>query len=104
MEMLLDYCYTHPQSYTTETERYQNAVALILPDTLILPEPGSLFPPNALDALRLPQELIAKRPDIIAWLARLVNPEEPPVAQQLWLTTSHVLAKRALYIEVAFES
>lgn len=103
VEMLLEFVYHHPHSYQLIPTRYRNALAMSLADTLILPNPDTLFPPNALDAIRLPDDFASANPKVTAWLAKLVNPDNPPQPNELWLTTGYSVAAKRLYLEVSFE-
>ncbi|MFD1484891.1 hypothetical protein ACFQ5J_06585 [Lacticaseibacillus baoqingensis] len=102
-QMLLTYLQTHPTAYHRIPREAQNVVAFRLPDTVIFPYQQQLFPNDRLEATRVDDDFIQQEPALIAWLANLIDPDEPPVPQSLWLTLSHVTQAHANFIEVSFE-
>jgi hypothetical protein len=102
-QMLLTYLHTHPTAYHRIPRGEQNVVAFRLPETVIFPYQHQLFPDDRLDATRLDDDFIPTHPELVTWLAALLDPDEPPVPQSIWLTLSHVTAANANFIEISFE-
>ncbi|WP_461213385.1 hypothetical protein [Lacticaseibacillus sp. GG6-2] len=102
-QMLLNYLQTHPMSYQPVARGLQNVVAFRMPDTVIFPYQAQVFPDNRLEATRLDADFIAANPELVRWLANQIDPDEPPVPSELWLTLSHATDLNENFIEVSFE-
>lgn len=101
--MLLKYLHTHPGTYQTVSRGLQNVVAFTLPDTIIFPYVHQVFPDDRLEATRLDDDFIVDYPELVTWMAQLIDPDEPPTPTELWLTASHITDAKRNFIEVSFE-
>ncbi len=101
--MLLTYLHTHPNVYQPVARGLQNVVAFRLPDTIIFPYQHQVFPDDRLEATRLDDDFIPNHPELISWLAQQIDPDEPPVPQELWITLCHITEAEQNFIEVSFE-
>lgn len=100
---VLTYIKTHPQQTTIIRRGYQNTISFRLKDTLIFPGLHEWFPENRLNAFPLAEDFIPHHRQLVHWLAKQIDPDEPPEPKALWLTLSHVTTAHFLYIEVSFE-
>ncbi|WP_225047553.1 hypothetical protein [Lacticaseibacillus kribbianus] len=102
-EMVLTYLHSHPENRRDIAQGYQNVVAFALPDNVLFPYGAEVFPADQLNAFRVPDEFLTEQANLVAWLGSKLDPDEPPVPTELWLTLSHVTAASELYIEASFE-
>lgn len=100
---VLTYIKTHPQQTTVIRRGYQNTISFRLADTLIFPGLHEWFPENRLNAFKLDEDFIPHHRRIVKWLGEVIDPDDPPVPTEIWLTFSHVTDANFLYVEVSFE-
>ncbi|WP_125706385.1 hypothetical protein [Lacticaseibacillus daqingensis] len=101
--LLIAYLQSHPKSYTLVRRGYLNAISFSLPDTLIFPYHQNFFPLDRLNAFRVEDEFLVQHKALVRWLAELIDPDQPPVPSEIWLTLSHIGQSQTLLVEVSFE-
>lgn len=102
-QLLLNYLHTHPTTYHPVARGLENVVAFRLPDTVIFPYQAQFFPDNRLEATRLDDDFIPNHPELVRWLAAQIDPDDPPVPSELWLTLGHITSMNQNFIEISFE-
>ena len=101
---ILEYLQAHPDSYTIGKRIYRNEVTLLISHNIIFPGGKDIFPTSRLHAVRLNREEMLASGNLVEWLARKIDKDQPNTdPREIWLTGGHVHGMHTWLMQIAFE-
>ena len=99
---LLTHMQSQPELFTAEPLRYGNVITLSVPDTFKVADADIYFPDQKLMVNRLSVDFVAKNGELLDFFYDMTK-QEMPNYHDVWVTTSHLVAKGRYLVELSFE-
>ena len=92
----------HPELIMMQKARYTNKIMIAIDDQLKIADANFYFPDLSLMVNRLSNDFVAKNEDLLDDYFAMTNSDQP-IYHDVWVTTSHLPAKRAYLLELSYE-
>ncbi|WP_010622861.1 hypothetical protein ABTQ33_09210 [Paucilactobacillus suebicus] len=99
---VLTHMKSHPEMVQTEPLKYGNVLTLSISDSFKVADQDIYFPDQQLMVNRLTEGFVAKNGDLLDYFYEMTK-REIPNFHDVWITTSHLMDRKAFLIELSFE-